>query len=65
MCQAVRAPGSKVTVAPRSRAGDGASKAGSRRTDPVKYSAGPRVEGLDPHSKISMIASFEGAPPGA
>jgi hypothetical protein len=37
VCQAVRAPGSKVTSAPRPRAGVGASNKGSTRTLPVNY----------------------------
>ena len=36
VCQAVRAPGSKVTLAPATRAGAGALNSGSRRTRPVK-----------------------------
>ena len=41
VCQAVRAPGSKVTCAPTARAGSGAVKSGSTRTVPVNQSAGP------------------------
>src|SRR5437588_12735121 len=41
MCHAVRAPGSNVTLAPRTRAGSGASNSGSIRTLPVNQSAGP------------------------
>ncbi len=59
VCQAVRAPGSKVTLAPRARAGSGASKSGSMRTVPVKYSFGPVVEGCEP---ILVIFIFN--PPG-
>src|SRR5215470_2315912 len=55
VCQAVRAPGSKVTLAPRARAGSAASKSGSTRTVPVKYSAGPFPEGREPHLLISMM----------
>jgi hypothetical protein len=36
VCQAVRAPGSKVTLAPLTRAGSGAWNSGSTRTAPVK-----------------------------
>src|SRR5258706_9577561 len=43
-CQAVRAPGSNVTLAPRTGAGSGASNNGSIRTVPVKYSSGPLAE---------------------
>src|SRR5256714_4542640 len=53
-CQAVRAPGSNVTLAPRTRAGSGASNNGSIRTVPVKYSAGPLFDGCDPLLLISM-----------
>src|SRR5919109_3733605 len=48
LCQAVRAPGSNVTLAPTARAGSGASNRGSMRTLPVKYSAGPFPEGCEP-----------------
>src|SRR5438477_12956069 len=41
ICQAVRAPGSNVTLAPRTRAGSGASNIGSIRTFPVNQSVGP------------------------
>src|SRR6266496_6023532 len=44
VCQAVRAPGSNVTLAPRTRAGSGASNSGSIRTLPVNQSADPVVE---------------------
>lgn len=39
------APGSKVTLAQDTRAGAGATFNMSMRTEPVKYSAGPRVDG--------------------
>jgi hypothetical protein len=48
VCQAVRAPGSKVTSAPTTRAGSAGEKSGSIRTDPVNQSAGPLPEGCDP-----------------
>src|SRR6266568_6398964 len=54
VCQAVRAPGSNVTLAPRTQAGSGASNNGSIRTVPVKYSAGPVFDGCDPRLLISM-----------
>src|SRR5438094_7629376 len=54
VCHAVRAPGSNVTLAPRTRAGFGASNNGSIRTVPVKYSAGPLFDGCDPDLLISM-----------
>ena len=40
VCQALRAPGSNVTLPPLTRAGSGAWNSGSTRTAPVKYSAG-------------------------
>ena len=55
MCHAVRAPGSNVTRAPRARAGSGASNNGSIRTEPVKYSAEPFVEGCDPFRLICIF----------
>src|SRR6185295_1481983 len=54
-CHAERAPGSKVTIAPRTRAGSGASNSGSIRTEPVKYSAGPLPEGCEPFCLISIF----------
>ena len=55
----MRAPGSKVTVALRTRAGSGASNNGSMRTAPVKYSAGPFPEGREPLRLISMGPPFD------
>src|SRR5437870_4577790 len=55
VCQAVRAPGSNVTLAPRTRAGSGASNSGSMRTVPVKYSVDPLVELCEPDLFISMF----------
>src|SRR6266566_4719924 len=57
VCQAVRAPGSNVTLAPRTRAGSGASNSGSIRTVPVNQSAGPFVEGCEPTLFISIFLS--------
>src|SRR5207244_7248934 len=54
LCQAVRAPGSNVTLAPTARAGSGASNRGSMRTAPVKYSACPLPEGCEPLLLMSM-----------
>src|SRR3954470_19474223 len=54
VCHAERAPGSKVTLAPRARAGSGASNSGSIRTLPVKYSSGPLPEGCEPFDLISI-----------
>src|SRR6266542_5205014 len=48
VCHAVRAPGSNVTLAPSARAGAIAWNRGSMRTVPVKYSAGPLLEGCEP-----------------
>src|SRR5437868_5502741 len=53
-CHAVRAPGSNVTLAPRARAGSGASNRGSMRTLPVNQSAGPFVEGCEADLLISI-----------
>jgi hypothetical protein len=58
VCQAVRAPGSKVTLTTLTRAGLGASINGSWRTAPVKYSAGAFIEGRDPQGLISIRFSF-------
>src|SRR5581483_11363185 len=62
VCHTVRAPGSNVTLATRTRAGSGASKRGSMRTVPVKYSAGPLPEGCEPILLISIscIPSIDG-----
>src|SRR5256714_181008 len=54
-CHAVCAPGSNVTLAPRTRAGSGASNNGSIRTVPVKYSSGPLAEGCVPFLLNSMM----------
>src|SRR6059058_5937268 len=56
VCQAVRAPGSNVTLAPRTRAGSGASNRGSIRTVPVNQLAGPLFEGCEPTLLISMFS---------
>src|SRR5438034_11445805 len=61
VCQAVRAPGSKVTLAPVTRAGSGASNSGSIRTVPVNQSAGPLFEGCDPFLLISMVSNVVAA----
>src|SRR5882724_5274352 len=55
VCQAVRAPGSNVTLAPRTRAGSGASNSGSIRTLPVNQSADPVVELCEPTLLISIF----------
>jgi hypothetical protein len=54
VCQAVRAPGSKVTLAPATRAGSVRSNSGSMRTVPVNQSAGPFPEGVAPTRLISI-----------
>src|SRR5687767_9367594 len=56
VCQAVRAPGSNVTLAPAARAGAGASNSGSMRTVPVNHSAGPLADGCEPLRLISMTS---------
>src|SRR5258705_8177122 len=55
VCHAERAPGSNVTLAPRARAGSGASNRGSMRTVPVKYSAGPLAEGCEPCLRTFIV----------
>src|ERR1700712_4426205 len=55
VCQAVRAPGSKVTSAIATRPGSGGAFKGSMRTVPVKYSAGPFPDGCDPARMMSML----------
>src|ERR1700676_947635 len=59
VCQAVRAPGSNVTLAPRTRAGSGASNSGSMRTLPVNQSAGPSPDGCEPLLLISISEFLE------
>jgi hypothetical protein len=51
----VRAPGSKVTLAPPTRAGSGGLNSGSIRTVPVNQSAGPLPEGCEPLRLISTV----------
>ena len=57
VCQAVRAPASNVTIAPRTRAGSGASNSGSMRTLPVNHSAGPVPDGCEPLRLISIYGT--------
>src|SRR3954469_3320292 len=57
VCQAVRAPGSNVTLLPAARAGAFAGNSGSMRTVPVNQSAGPLADGCDPTLVISIVAS--------
>src|SRR5207302_5778530 len=56
VCQAVRAPGSNVTLAPSARAGAIAWNRGSMRTVPVKYSDGPLPEGCEPLLLMSIFS---------
>src|SRR5438132_1208664 len=58
VCQAVRAPGSNVTLAPAARAGAFAWNNGSMRTVPVNQPAGPLVDGCEPILLISILKSF-------
>src|SRR5205807_8898936 len=55
VCQAVRAPGSNVTLAPATHAGSGAWNRGSIRTVPVNQSAGPLFDGCEPLLFISIM----------
>src|SRR6266700_5258360 len=57
VCQAVRAPGSNVTLAQATRAGSGAWNSGSIRTVPVNQSAGPSPDGCEPIRLISIYQS--------
>jgi hypothetical protein len=59
VCQAVRAPGSNVTLAPLTRAGSGALNSGSMRTVPVNHSAGPLPDGCVPFRLISIALAFQ------
>src|SRR4051794_367301 len=55
VCQAVRAPGSKVTRAAETRDGSVAGNNGSIRTLPVNQSSGPLPEGCEPLRLSSMV----------
>src|SRR5215207_2169359 len=59
VCHAVRAPGSKVTLAPATRAGSGALNSGSMRTGPVNHSTGPLPEGCDPTRLIFIVVLLD------
>ncbi len=48
VCQAVRAPGSNVTMPPPTRAGALAWNRESTRTEPVKLLAEPALDGCEP-----------------
>src|SRR5213595_3976761 len=58
VCQAVRAPGSNVTLAPDTRAGSGAWNSGSMRTVPENHSAGPTPEACEPHLLMSICVLY-------
>src|ERR1041384_286532 len=58
VCQAVRVPGSKVTRAPAIRDGSSTEKSRSTRTEPVKYSACPWVDGCEPVRATVMFCIF-------
>src|SRR4051795_11019653 len=55
VCQAERAPGSKVTCPPDTRDGAVAGNIGSTRTAPVKYSADPLADGCEPARVIRHV----------
>ena len=55
VCQAVRAPGSKVTIATPTRAGAAPLNGESMRTVPVNQSAGPLLDGWEPIRVISIL----------
>src|SRR5579872_129375 len=57
VCQAVRAPGPNVTLAPLNCAGPGEVNSGSMRTLPVKFSGAPATDGCVPLRLISMTHS--------
>src|SRR6476646_4660785 len=57
LCHAVRAAGSNVTMAPPARAGVSPLNGVSIRTEPVKYSAGPFVDGCEPLRLMSIAGS--------
>ena len=57
VCHAVRAAGSNVTMAPPVRAGVSPLNGVSIRTEPVKYSAGPFVDGCEPLRLMSIAGS--------
>src|SRR5256885_684534 len=57
VCHAVRAPGSKVTRAPDARDGSFAWNRGSMRTEPLKYSGEPGLEGCEPFRVMVIICA--------
>jgi hypothetical protein len=58
VCHAVRAPGSKVTLAPDVRAGAFGWNKGSMRTVPVNQSSGPLTDGCEPILLISILTCW-------
>src|SRR6266513_1740916 len=58
VCQAVRAPGSNVTVLPAARAGSLTGKSGSIRTVPVNHSAGPFADACEPLRWIFILSPW-------
>ena len=56
VCHAVRAPGSKVTWAPWTRAGSKKLNRGLIRTVPVNQSGGPFPDGFEPTRVISIMS---------
>src|ERR1700742_4255298 len=58
VCHAVRADGSKVTIAPPMRAGSVPLNGESIRTVPVNQSAGPGLDGCEPFLLISMFDGY-------
>src|SRR3954466_8036473 len=63
VCQALRAPGSKVTSAAETRDGSVAANSGWMRTVPVNESSGPLPEGCEPLRLTSIrdVLSFGAA----
>src|SRR5947209_3041461 len=55
-CQAVRAPGWKLTLAQPMREGSGGLLSGSMVTSPVNHMGGPFCEGRDPARFSSMVS---------
>src|SRR3954469_18614249 len=55
VCQAERAPGSKVTRAAETRDGSTAGNRGSIRTLPVNQLSGPLAEGCEPLCLMSIV----------
>src|ERR1035437_7793068 len=60
VCQAARAPGSNVTIAPVTRAGSVPLNGEFMRTMPVNQSAGPLLEGCEPLLLMSISQGNSG-----